>query len=86
MERHTACNATLKPTACAFVVCAVSVCSWRHVYVCTTGPVGITAVMDQVRVRAKKRGFDFNLMVVGESGLGKSTLVDTLFRANVSTR
>lgn len=26
-----------------------------------------------------KRGFEFTLMVVGESGLGKSTLVESLF-------
>ena len=30
-----------------------------------------------------KRGFDFTLMVVGESGLGKSTMIDSLFLAEL---
>uniref|UniRef100_A0A6I8NMK9 Septin-type G domain-containing protein n=1 Tax=Ornithorhynchus anatinus TaxID=9258 RepID=A0A6I8NMK9_ORNAN len=32
------------------------------------GYVGIEAVLDQMRVKAMKTGFEFNLMVVGESG------------------
>lgn len=34
--------------------------------------------------RLLKRGFNFNLMVVGESGLGKTTLVNTLFRSPIA--
>lgn len=30
-----------------------------------------------------KKGFEFTLMVVGESGLGKSTLVDSLFDTDI---
>lgn len=45
--------------------------------------VGIVTLPNQVKYKAVKRGFVFNLMVVGESGLGKSTLVDTLFLTNL---
>nr|BAE01428.1 unnamed protein product [Macaca fascicularis] len=47
------------------------------------GPVGIEAVLDQLKIKAMKMGFEFNIMVVGQSGLGKSTMVNTLFKSKV---
>ncbi|KAM3582752.1 uncharacterized protein V6R79_009431 [Siganus canaliculatus] len=50
------------------------------------GYVGIEAVLDQMRSKTMKAGFEFNVMVVGQSGLGKSTLVNTLFKSKVSRK
>lgn len=41
--------------------------------------VGFANLPNQVHRKTVKRGFEFTLMVVGESGLGKSTLIDSLF-------
>ncbi|XP_022105143.1 septin-5-like isoform X2 [Acanthaster planci] len=41
--------------------------------------VGFATLPDQVHRKSVKKGFEFTLMVVGESGLGKSTLVNSLF-------
>ncbi|XP_066579337.1 septin-4 [Amia ocellicauda] len=41
--------------------------------------VGFATLPNQVHRKSVKRGFDFTLMVAGESGLGKSTLIDSLF-------
>uniref|UniRef100_A0A671G0K7 Septin 12 n=1 Tax=Rhinolophus ferrumequinum TaxID=59479 RepID=A0A671G0K7_RHIFE len=47
------------------------------------GYVGIEAVLDQLKIKAMKMGFEFNIMMVGQSGLGKSTMVNTLFKSKV---
>ncbi|XP_058496605.1 septin 9b isoform X1 [Solea solea] len=48
--------------------------------------VGIDAILEQMRRKAMKQGFEFNVMVVGQSGLGKSTLMNTLFKSKVSRK
>ncbi|XP_037241876.1 LOW QUALITY PROTEIN: septin-12 [Falco rusticolus] len=50
------------------------------------GYVGIEAVLDQMKIKTMKTGFEFNIMVVGQSGLGKSTMVNTLFKSKVSRK
>ncbi|KAF6721496.1 Septin-9 [Oryzias melastigma] len=58
----------------------------------TAGPVvdfsyvGIDAILEQMRRKAMKQGFELNIMVVGQSGLGKSTLMNTLFKSKVSRK
>jgi len=41
--------------------------------------VGFANLPHQVHRKSVKKGFEFTLMVAGESGLGKSTLVNSLF-------
>jgi len=45
----------------------------------TSGYVGFANLPNQVHRKSVKKGFEFTLMVVGESGLGKSTLINSLF-------
>lgn len=45
----------------------------------SAGYVGFGQLPNQVHRRMVKKGFEFTLMLVGESGLGKSTLVSSLF-------
>ncbi|KAF1801595.1 Septin-domain-containing protein [Mucor lusitanicus] len=47
------------------------------------GYVGFANLPNQVHRKSVKKGFQFTAMVVGESGLGKSTLVNTLFNTQL---
>jgi septin 7 len=47
------------------------------------GYVGFANLPNQVYRKAVKKGFDFTLMVVGESGLGNSTLMNSMFLADI---
>ena len=45
--------------------------------------LGLAQLPNEVRRKMFKKGFKFSLMVVGESGLGKSTLVESLFLSDL---
>ena len=47
------------------------------------GYVGFANLPKQWHRKSVRRGFNLNIMVVGASGLGKSTLVNTLFNRDV---
>lgn len=49
------------------------------------GYVGFANLPKQWHRKSIRRGFNLNLLVVGESGLGKSTLINTLFNKELYT-
>ncbi|CAK8683804.1 septin-6-like [Clavelina lepadiformis] len=47
-----------------------------------TGHVGFDSLPDQLVNKATNQGFCFNILCIGETGIGKSTLMNTLFNTN----
>ncbi|KAK7601533.1 hypothetical protein V9T40_008974 [Parthenolecanium corni] len=47
-----------------------------------SGNVGFGTLPDQIVSKAVQNGFVFNILCIGETGLGKSTLMDSLFNTN----
>jgi septin family protein len=43
------------------------------------GHVGFDTLPDQIVAKCVSEGFTFNILCIGETGIGKSTLLDTLF-------
>ncbi|KPP70970.1 septin-11-like, partial [Scleropages formosus] len=46
------------------------------------GHVGFDSLPDQLVNKSTSQGFCFNILCIGETGIGKSTLMDTLFNTN----
>ena len=49
----------------------------------TKNILGFANLPNQLYRKSVKDGFEFSLMVVGESGLGKSTLINSLFLTDI---
>ncbi|KAJ2370779.1 cell division control protein, partial [Coemansia sp. RSA 2611] len=45
--------------------------------------VGFDTITQQMERKFLKRGFNFNVILVGESGMGKSTLVNSIFSSHL---
>ena len=51
-----------------------------------TGHVGFDSLPDQLVNKITQQGFCFNILCIGETGIGKSTLMNTLFNTNFGSK
>ncbi|XP_075774257.1 septin-10 isoform X2 [Pelodiscus sinensis] len=51
-----------------------------------SGHVGFDSLPDQLVNKSINQGFCFNILCIGETGIGKSTLIDTLFNTSFDDR
>ncbi|ORZ40402.1 septin 2 [Catenaria anguillulae PL171] len=80
-QHHLTCHAILRACACvptAFLFIANGITP-----IALNNFVGFSNLPNQHHRRSVKRGFHFTVMVVGESGLGKATLINTLFNSQL---
>ncbi|KAK6327559.1 hypothetical protein J4Q44_G00032040 [Coregonus suidteri] len=56
--------------------------SWVRGPLSLSGHVGFDSLPDQLVNKSTCQGFCFNILCIGETGIGKSTLMDTLFNTN----
>lgn len=47
--------------------------------------VGVAHLPNQIHRASVMKGFDFNLLVVGDCGIGKSTFLNMLFQSDLYT-
>ncbi|XP_065837010.1 septin-11-like isoform X2 [Oscarella lobularis] len=50
-----------------------------------SGHVGFDSLPDQLVNKSVNKGFDFNILCIGETGIGKSTLMDSLFKTTFNS-
>jgi len=66
------------PFPCLTIMAAAAVEEIR-----ATSYVGFDSITQQIEHKLLKRGFQFNVIVVGQTGLGKSTLINTIFASHL---